>query len=343
MVWQLFYDGNGLWFDLILVPLSLITFYFLHERKYLWTGILWAITFFTKQTAVWFVIPIVVSLIGNKKRSFGNLGRFGMGTAITILVAILGLWLWRVLPAFYEWAIKFGIFVLPRAQGQIQLPDLRSLLIATLPFSLFIPFLFGKEKSKWSLILWAFAGTLGAYPRFELFHFQPAIPFLAFVVGLTLSKLKRFRELRSGWGIFIAVYLLGSLYLFAGFFMRNWQEGTRFYEQDVQDVVLYIKANTAPGDKIFVMNWWDNLYPLTDTLPATNPWIPQLSWYMELPGIQDKMIQDLSTTKPKFIIFNPYSDSGSSVYVPAKLNDFVQTNYKLKDRIDGVKILVLKK
>ena len=124
--------------------------------------------------------------------------------------------------------------------------------------------------------------------------------------------------------------------------MRNFNEGTRFYEQDVQDVVSYIKSNTNMQDRIFVMNWWDNIYALSDRLPATDPWVPQLSWYMELPGIQDKMVENLMESKPKMIIINPYSEVGLSAYVPQKVYDYVTANYKLQEKVDGLDILILK-
>ena len=124
--------------------------------------------------------------------------------------------------------------------------------------------------------------------------------------------------------------------------MRNWGEGTRFYEQDVQDVVAYVDSNTKPTDKIFVMNWWDSVYSLSDRLPAVDPWIPQLSWYTEIPGIQEKMVENLITSKPKMIILFPYSDSGLSAYIPQKVYDYVTQNYKLKEKVDDIEVLVSK-
>ena len=124
--------------------------------------------------------------------------------------------------------------------------------------------------------------------------------------------------------------------------MRDWGEGIRFYEQNVQDVVAYVDSNTKLTDKIFVMNWWDSVYSLSDRLPAVDAWIPQLSWYTEIPGIQENMVADLNSTKPKLIILYPYSDSGLSAYIPQKVYNYVMQNYKLKEKVDDVDILTLK-
>ncbi|MEJ2441778.1 MAG: glycosyltransferase family 39 protein, partial [Patescibacteria group bacterium] len=55
---QLFYEGNGLWFDLALAPIALFVFYLLKKKNYFWAGFSWASAFLTKQTAFWFLVPI---------------------------------------------------------------------------------------------------------------------------------------------------------------------------------------------------------------------------------------------------------------------------------------------
>lgn len=334
--WQLFFDGNGLWFDLMLVPLSLTTFYLLHKKRYFWTGVFWIIMFFTKQTAIWFLIPIGLSITD---KDLKPLLVFIKGVIITSAIFILGLLALGVLPAFINWAVKFGVFVLPGAQGQTQFPDLKNLAVSLFPFLIFIPLVWKTGKKNLYLLLWAFAGMLGAYPRFEYFHFQPALPFLAIAGGIVATSLLNKDRLVK---IFIVFYALGSLYLFANFFMRNWGEGTRFLEADVLDVANYLRNNSKPEDKIFVMNWWDNIYPLTGTLPATDPWIPQLSWYQEIPGIQEKEVTDLVSSKPELILLQDYSETGLASYKPQKIYDYVMVNYKLKEKVDGIEVLIPK-
>ena len=41
---QIFYEGNGLWFDLALAPIALLIYYNLERKNYLWTGIWWGIS-----------------------------------------------------------------------------------------------------------------------------------------------------------------------------------------------------------------------------------------------------------------------------------------------------------
>ncbi|MGA2910806.1 MAG: glycosyltransferase family 39 protein [Candidatus Microgenomates bacterium] len=337
--WQIFFDGNGLWFDLFMGLIVLISYYFVQKKNYFWAGFFWILAFLTKQTAVFFLIPIGLEILRDKKTIIKNGEKFILGILIILVPFILILWAFGILPAFIDWGIKFGIFVLPKATGQIQLPDLKTLFVSLLPFSIFIPVLFYKKTRNIYLFVWSIVGIFGAYPRFEYFHFQPAIPFLGLATGFVVSHYdKKNRLIKS----FLTIYLIGSLILFAGFFIRNWNEGTRFFETDVSDVAAYVKANSKPGDTIFVMNWWDNIYALTNTLPPTNPWVPQLSWYTEMPGIQEKMVQGLSETKPEMVLLQPYSDIGLSSYIPEDDFNYVQKNYVLKTTVDDIEIFVPK-
>jgi hypothetical protein len=339
VIWQIFFDGNGLWFDLFMGMIILISYYFVKRKNYLMAGIFWVLAFISKQTAIWFLLPIGLEMVQGTERKIQPFKRFIIGVLVVSFLFVLILWLLGVLPDFYNWAINFGIFILPKAQGQVQLPDIKNLIVCVFPFLIFIPLLWKTGKRNINLLVWAITGSFGAYPRFEYFHFQPAIPFLAMATGLFLSDgVLKGKFVR----VFIILYILGSLYLFGGYFMRNFNEGTRFYEIDVQDIASYIKSNTNHDDKIFIINWWDNIYALSDRLPAIDPWVPQLSWYTETPGIQEKMVGDLSISKPDLIILNPYSESGLSAYIPEKVYNYVLQNYELKNTIDNIEILKIK-
>lgn len=340
-VWMLLFDGNGLWFDLYMGLLAFCSFYFAARKNWLWTGIFWALAFISKQTAVWFLIPLGLEMLRPfKVRPLKVVAQFVTGALSIFIPFILLLFAFHLLPSFWNWAVKFGVFILPKAQGQIQLPDLKALGVAVFPFLIFVPLILETGKKNINLLIWALAGAMGTYPRFEYFHFQPAIPYLAIATALGIESFKDKRNLFIK--IFIPVYILGNLYILGSFFIRNFNEGTRFYEKDVVEVADYVKYNTSPGDPIFVMNWWDNIYALTNTLPSTDPWIPQLSWYTEIPGIQEKMIADLQENPPSLIVFKPYTNFGLSSYIPEKIYNYVMANYTTGQKVDGVVILTRK-
>jgi hypothetical protein len=181
IIWQPFYGGNGLWFDLSLAPLALILFFLTKKKDYFWLGVFFVLAYFYKQTAVWFSIPVLFTLfVKERSKIVKNLKQLLKGVAVVSLVAVFLIIIFRIFNDFYFWTIKFGIFELPKAAGQVQFPNVRQLIYAIIPFCAYLAYLY-KEKDKNLLGLWILAGLLGVYPRWELFHFQPAIPFLAIV------------------------------------------------------------------------------------------------------------------------------------------------------------------
>jgi len=65
-LWMTFYDGNGLWFDLFMGAIALVSFYFVQKKKYFWAGVFWALAFASKQTAVWFLLPILWAMVDGR-------------------------------------------------------------------------------------------------------------------------------------------------------------------------------------------------------------------------------------------------------------------------------------
>lgn len=330
---QLFYEGNGLWFDLALVPLALIIFYHLEKKNYLWAGIFWAVAFLTKQTAFWLLIPIIFTILRQplKEAPFKGLRKIVIGIVAVGGVTFLALQILGIWGDFWLWAIKFGITKLPASSGQIHLPSVRQFVVALFPFLLLVLFSF-KLKKSYKLLVWVASASLGVIPRWELFHFQPALPFLALGFSHVIGQ---FPKLKIGKRLILSIGLLIVAALVSQQIFRNWRKGNRFFEPEVIKISDYIKVNVDRGDEIYIINAWDNLYVLSDTIPATRPWLPHLSWYMEIPEIQDMIVSDLQLKPPKLIVQGEYKDSGLGAYKPEKINDYIMENYTQKDKING--------
>lgn len=328
ILWQPFFEGNGLWFDLVLAPLAILIFYTLVKRQYLWSGILWALAFLTKQTAVWLLVPLLLSVRSSRWIEDKIIKKFAAGALAVFVLAVLLLLLLGILSDFFFWAIQFGVGILPGALGQAKLPALRQAFVAGFPFLIFLPLLLERKKEYLLLFAWAIFASAGIFPRFEFFHFQPAVPFLAIAGGLVLSQ---FIRLKRWVPVFLGMYFVGTLILLGSFYGRNWQQPTRFFEPEVLDVSSFIQMNTKPGEKIYLLNTWDHIYVLSGTFPATRPWIPTLSWYMELPGVQDEIVEDLKKEQPKLIVMEQYREEGLGSYKPEKVDRFISDNYEVKD------------
>lgn len=271
----LIYQGNGLWFDLALTPFALLLYLFIREKKYLYAGIIFALGFLTKQTFIYFLIPVLVSKINYKN--------FLLGTMPVFIIFALYLFANNLISSYYSWAIKFGIFYLPHAEGQVLLPNFKQLIFALIPLGVIV---FSPE-----LLLWTIVGAMGVYPRWELFHFQPALPFVAIAISLLIYSNKQKI-------IKILVILFATSYVLLGL-NRQLGNTTRFYESDVQKVSsIILKSNYK---NIYIINYWDNIYAFTNTLP-NKPLIPYIPWYLDYNNNKESMLNSLKTKMPEAIV-----------------------------------------
>jgi len=174
----------------------------------------------------------------------------------------------------------------------MKLPTIKSLILVIV---LVIPGIMGLVKKEWKMSLWVLAGVAGVWPRWELFHFQPGLPFIALGVNYLPKK----------WKTISSLLILIILGISIG---RGINKPDRFVEPQILQVSQYINQHTTATDTIFVWNTWDNIYALSNRLPATRPWIPQLPWYLNQPGILDKMQNDLITNQPKIIVVTESPD-----------------------------------
>jgi len=331
---QILYEGNGLWFDLALAPLALVIFYLLNKKHYLGAGFIWTLAFLTKQTAFWFLIPITISTLQEstfKGETLQGMRKFAIGATCISGIIVSLIYLLHILPDIYNWTIKFGIFYLPNAAGQISYPTFRQIVVTLFPFIIVIPFLIQANRDKFNLFAWVLAGILGAFPRFEYFHLQPAIPFLAILAGSVTVNTITTKSYK--YYAMLYVYILAISILAGRFVYRNFSKPTRFVEPAIVEVADFINNSVYPGSDIYIANAWDNLYALSDTLPATKPLIPYLPWYMDLPGVQDNMIEDFKEHRPKLIVEGDYAISGLGSYKPLKVSNYISENYVKVDKV----------
>lgn len=329
---QAYFEGNGIWFDHSLAIYSLLIFYFLHEHKYIGVGILFALALITKQTAVWFSLPIFLHLLSTpKKKEF--LVEFSKGFIPAILAFLLALNFFGILRDYFEWSIIFGIGILPKLAARVS--SLRILIAALFPYLVFVPLLLSnRNKKTMVLLLWSIVGAFGTIPRFELFHFQPALPFLALAYAVHLQQ-----TLKSNGNKLLLVLPLLTLILVSRGIYRKIYLPDRFYGETDKKVVETIKKITSADQEIFVTNYWDNLYPLTNTIPAIRPFIPQLTQYVNQPGKEDQILDDLVSSRPQIIVRGEFNTQASKIFRFVKINDFIDNNYRKIDRVGEIEIL----
>lgn len=286
----LIFEGNGLWFDLALVPFVLLLYIFIKESKHFYAGIIFSLGLLTKQTFIYFALPILVEWLKDRQDVYVKARKFLFGLLTVFSVFLILLALLGIADDFYLWTVKFGIIYLPNTAGQVSLPNLKQFVFALAPFAILV--------FDFSLLPFVLAGIFGVYPRWELFHFQPALPFLAIIFSKEIftNKSKIFRVLIS---IFLICYLSVGL-------SRQVGKNIRFYEPEVKKVLARLAQDKV--EKIYVINYWDNIYSLSNTLPQTKPLIPYIPWYLSYGNNELIILASLKTNMPKALVVNERED-----------------------------------
>ncbi len=294
------YQGNGLWFDLALTPFALLLYLFVREKKYAYAGLIFALGFLTKQTFVYFALPVAIAIVQSTEYKVLRIKQFLLGGFPVAVIFALILSIFGILDDYYNWAIKFGIFYLPNADGQILLPNLKQFIFAISPFGVLI------FNSELLIITFALVGALGVYPRWELFHFQPALPFLSIVLASFVYS-KRNIFLNS------LIIVCSMLYVVYGV-GRQLGVNTRFFEPEVQKVTSEITKHKPLVSNIYVINYWDNVYALTNTFP-NSPLIPYIPWYLDYQGSKQSILDGLKAKSPELIVIGERDKIFPELYI----------------------------
>src|SRR3989344_2178912 len=315
---QTVYQGNGMWFDLGLAPLVLLAYYFLKSHQPVFAGVFFAVALFTKQTAFWLIIPVLWEIHIGKSAKHFFISLTAMSLAILTSIAITG-----SLDDFYRWAVQAGVFNLSRSQWQSQWPAISTATVfLTLPVAAAV---LSPQLTPWILF-----ASMGVLPRWELFHFQPAIPFVA--LGLAQASIRNKK-------LFIVLLIFACL-LYFKVIIRDWNHPDRFFDTDTLLAAQFIQANSRPQDTLYVFNYWDNLYLLSGRLPAIKPFVPGFPIFLDAQGIQEAIVSDLQDKKPPYVVFHPLEASGYGSYRPQIVWRFLTQNYTLYTKIsDQVWIL----
>ncbi|MBI2309940.1 hypothetical protein HYU89_03490 [Candidatus Collierbacteria bacterium] len=312
MLFQPLFDGNGLWFDLVVVPLLLLAFHFDNS---LFLGP----AFLIKQSVVW-----LFPLFWRQWKSL-ILGVIG-----TIGLSMVWFWLKGDLGDYWFWAYDFTFRKLPTMPGHLDLGNWRLWLLTLTPFVLIGAIRWTRkekmiDKTASDPLWWVMFSIPFILPRFGLFHFQPAIAFLALEIGRLYKSYKGYNNYK--------IYLLfGAAAVYLGFFwyriiQAQWQKPDRFLEPEVYQTAAKLVLETDKSQPVLLVNGSELAYVLSDRLPP-KPWLTQFPWFLELPGFQEKLIDKFKQQNLKQVYRFPYQNEGEFIpgsYRPEKLLEYINS------------------
>jgi len=343
---------NGLWFDIIQTPFILLSIYFFYKflkddkTKHLsWSFLLLFVAIFIKQQVAWLMPWYLFFMINCKKFNLAHDFKkiLPMLILVTLVSAMHLLFFYKIgtLNEFLFWNINFPLLQASKSPGYILLPTFRQTLVVLSAFLIFLPVLFLKEKHHRFLLFTTVFLILFAYPRFDYFHLIPFLAVISLIVGQVVENFSKISLAVKTVSILSLVFL-GSFA--ARFYLNNWTAEVRFFEREIFDSAVFISNYVPKEEKVYIQNGPDQLLVLSQRLPP-KPWADEFSWYLEIGGMQDEIIQGIRMEQTKFIVFKPYEDGGKYTlgsYRPKKIADLIDKDYENMMQISQTLWLKLK-
>ncbi len=315
IIFQPLLDGNGLWYDLALTPVLLLAFHL--NSPWLLAG-----GFFIKQSVIW-LFPLFIK----------QWRRIILSVLSLFLVSCFLFLVQGNLQHYLFWPWRFALTILPTMPGHKDWGSPTLWLIGLLPF---LPLIWIKKSPPF---YWAILSFLFIFPRFGLFHLQPALAFAALTLATSLQGVKLKKYLLPA-----TCYLLLASLIWFRQIKLYWHQPTRFFEPEILKAAEQLKARTSASQPILFLNAPDQLMVLADRLPP-KPWAITFPWYLELPGMQQRFIDAIKAQRPQAVLFSPYQNQGRFTpgsYRPAQLDDFVQSEFAQTTQISDSLYLKLR-
>ena len=206
-------------------------------------------------------------------------------------------------------------------------------------FTIILDLLKKKIDSKKILIYSIFLTLLlFAFPRFSFFHLQPFLAFFILTTAFLISQKNKILYL-----IIVLVVIYVSIYRFR-LILPELKGGIRFYGNNDIQLTQYINSNTTSNNKIYLLGPHSAIYVYSGRIPP-KPWIENYIWHFEIPGLQEKVIAGWIVDPPKYIFWIPPIDGNwfdLGTYQPKKIVEYIKSNYKKVDQIEGINVWKLK-
>lgn len=335
-------SGNMLWFDLATTPfilLSLMSVVFLKEKKWFFSFLFLAIATFIKQQAGLIFIPFIIYLIFSREKVkiFSGL----LGILIPSFVVAIYVLANNILNDYLFWTFEVPVIWYPSFPGYSRWPTSNELLITLL---IFLPGIIlmmksiKKSKQLQVAALFFLSTFLTSFPRFDFFRMQPTLAIYILLIILSFSQ-----------KIKVLALLIIPICLAAGIlFVKSLPtlHENRFYGNNEQKLSQQLTNLSGKDDKVYLLGVDSINYVLSNRVPS-KPWIDNYVWYLEIPGMQEKVIEGLKKTPPKVILLKKAHIGnwyGLGTYRPKKIVEYITLNYEKINEIYGeIEIWTLKR
>lgn len=279
-----------MWPDQLLAPIFLLAYLFLNNKRWLFLGLTLGLALITKQTAAYMVL---IFLVASKNRL-----KIFAGITIPIVFMIIYLFITGAENNFYQQTFVYIFFYHAGNKLQQLWPTVGQIIVLITVFG--PPIIIGVLKKRYLLVLLTIFGMLGMFTRFSYFHLQPALPFLALLMGESILNLP-------------------IVILVAGLCFKTFGAEPKFLNKQILENAKTINSYILPGSKTLFLTSFDHYYWLTNTIPVGKYFTTSTPWNLAYPGVSKKIIEGLITDRPKFVVIDTR---------PGEISDFVHQYYQ---------------
>lgn len=310
------FGGNGLWYELFLIPFILtglgLTYFKKNTKTTLFiVGLLLGLGVLIKQNAVLFYLPVFY-LIFDRKQVKDILFVILPGVFLGLLTYIY-LKVQNIILDFVYWAIELPLNY-TKYPGFVSLPTKRSYFLILFPLlsllGLYDKRFKLKDKVYWTMAF--FIALLFAFPRYENFHLQLLAGISAPLLGLLKIR-------------YIFLIIILSSLIFTNSLPKIWQTPDRFLDNQT-----FKLADKISGlDSVYLLNSPDLSYYFANKLPP-KIWATNFPWYFERGGFQENFIANLQYEQTMYVVIKaPLAGNqfDLGVYLPGKVLEYINTNY----------------
>lgn len=338
-------EGNSLWFDLVITPLFILAYYFIYKyiqvqnknlllsnALILLLGFILSLAFLIKQTSIFVILSIGLLLIIRGDRRKLVLLIYSLALIFPVLIVSYFMFKQGIFSDYLFWVYQYPFQHLKSA-GFLLYPtykQLTILMIILLPVC-YTLFRYRSDKKILTAIFLFIPSLLFSFPRFSYFHLQPALPFICITIPYLFYKLTKKKRLIFGFG-----YLTLICLIFALFFLKWYKQESRFYDNNTIRIASVLHNKLKDKGEIFFYNVSSEFFVISKLLPS-RPWADTFPWYLETRGLQEKIINSLETHSVSYVVFRPFANEAfytPGTYKPLKINNYIEQNFQLEEKID---------
>lgn len=318
-IWQPFFGGNVLWFDLFLAIFTLPALWFFLQSQYLLMGLALGLGLVVKQSLAPLVFGVFIYLlIKHKKIPF----TFIIGACFPVSILFVYEFTRHALGDFMYWTIYFNLTTY-RSLGSLA-PTVHQLIWLVVPLGILIWSLtINRSRQLLFFAAWMSLSVIAGLSRFDFQHLQPAVAYFAILAGIGLAQNFTRKRLEVIFILALSIVWVGVSFARQGHFGQ-----TYYFDISTLKLVAEIKRLTKPGEEIFLLGAQPHIYMLSDTFPPGHIFSFHLPWL--LAADQEQLLVGLKKTRPRIAVYDTQAEFGTS---GVNLVEYISTNYHPIEKI----------